>query len=495
VVENISADFTTSPGNVIIHFIIHNNGTAAAGTSTACKVVNGVVVATDSVPRLGISGRYNGAFGAEPCPPGTAFTVTVEADNYHVVPESNKRNNNRTETFICPAGPQPGGPDLVITKWVEKEVRLPNQCRFKVHYTVTNIGNAVAVFDWADSVALFVEGAFVADEWCQDLGPGASYTDEFNWVNCPIGGGIRSVTVCADYYNLVAESNEGNNNDTNTVDCRLGDIEVFKDVWDPAVNDWDDDRDAVYDDIVQFRCRVHSSGCCCNLTQITVTDVLSDSLEFLDATGTPTVTAIPGGETTLTWNVAGPLEPCEWLNYIIWARVIGCGVDTNTQTAVATNCTGGTVTDSDTATVNVAVPDPRIDVDKRVRNPITLRWVDQLLNVPAGTQLRYRCTVHNTGCCDLTNVEVWDTLPIGLRYDGVGANTPPPRVTGDVTIGTTLTWTVPAPFEHCETERYTIFATPLVATQGYNNIQYARGYCAVTNTWADDNENVWVTTA
>jgi uncharacterized repeat protein (TIGR01451 family) len=346
VVEDpISIDFVTSPGNVIIDFIIHNNGTAAAGSSHATKYLynsTGALVQVDHAPvdALGVSGRFFGAFDPEPCPPGETFTVTVEADNYHVVAESNEMNNNRTRGFTCPAGgPQPGGPDLVITKWEEKEVLAPNQCRFKVHYTVKNIGNAVAIF-WGDSVALFVEDVFVAEDGCVDLGPGASYTDEFNWVDCPIGGGIRNVTVCADYYNFVAESNEDNNNDTNDVDCRKGDIEVTKTVRD---NIWPfglvDEINAVYDEIVEFNCTVHNTGCCCNLTDITVTDVLSDSLVYINATPAPDKWEIANGVTTLTWeykDVTDILEPCEWLNYTINATVIGCGVDTKCSSTRST---------------------------------------------------------------------------------------------------------------------------------------------------------------
>jgi uncharacterized repeat protein (TIGR01451 family) len=476
---------------------VKNVGTAEASASDVGLYVSGSLSLKQakSVEKLGAGAWDEGDFDAEDCPPGTTIPVDVRADCFLTVGESNEDNNWNNITVDCPAGgQQPGGPDLVITKWVEKQALTPTQCQFKVHYTVRNIGNAKA---GAHDIAKYFDGKLEdTKDSLTTLGPGASYTDDFGWENCTCkdcacGATLINVTVWADCYKLVKESNESNNCDTNFENCRKGDIEVQKTVWDGPNRV--EEIDAAYGDVVKFNCTVHNTGCCCDLTQITVTDVLSDSLKYINATPAPDMVDNVSGVTTLTWRiVADPLEPCKWLNYTINASVIGCGVDTNTQSAVATNCTGGTVEDSDTAKVKVAVPGPRIDVDKKVWDGDS--WEDE--NVTArNIQQTYRCTVHNAGCCDLTNVVVWDTLPIGLHYDGVGPNTPPPVVTGNNATGTTLTWTVPAPFEHCETVTYTILATPLAdAGTVYDNVQHARGYCAATDTWADDLEDARVTT-
>ena len=439
-------------GQVIIHFIIHNNGTAAAGTSTACKVVNGVVVDTDSVPRLGISGRYNGEFAPEPCPPGATFTVTVEADNYHVVAESNERNNNRTETFICPAGPLPGGPDLVVAKTVNVVGDT-----FVVDYTVTNIGNERA---GTSTTCKYVDGVLEEEEGCPRLGPGASYVGEFDPEPCPCGQTLN-VTVCADNYNVVVESDETNNCEINIVTCPLPEpeIEVIKTVWDGTA--WVDEITAGIGAVVTFNSTIHNGGTCCNLTNVVVWDVLSPSLRYVGVLGaTPAPDLIvnyPDGSTELRWFLTGlVLEPCDSETFLIQAVVVDGGVDTNTQHASAmVECTGEFIEGEDSAIVN-GVGIPRIDADMTVRDPDTGNWVNGI-RVSRGDTVTFRSRIHNDGtCCDLTDIQVADRLPWGFTY--LGATLQP----WDLAVwpwGTGLGWFIPGPLEPDDTITIRITAT------------------------------------
>jgi hypothetical protein len=465
-------------GQVIVHYTVTNNGDAEAGASTAGKYLNDHAEDTDNVPRLGPGASYDGTFDPEPCPPGETFTVRVCADIYEVIDESDETNNCMTNEFTCPEGPLPGGPDLVIEKEVEI-FEAGSNCFFNVRATVTNIGNEVAR---ASDTGLYVDGVFADTRWTERLGPGASDEVAFMWQDCPCG--TINITVCADDYNVVTESNETNNCAINIRECQVADIEVIKEVWDPWLGRWVDETDNVaFDDNVLFRCIVHNSGCCCDLTDIVITDVLSDSLEYLWVVAGPdpdSVTDFTDGRTELRWNLPGPLEPCEDVTIRILAHVIDCGEDTNTQTAVAMSCTGVPVSDSDTATVNVARVASLV-VTKEVFDPVAGAWVNHI-DVPICTDVLFRSTVHNDGCCDLTDVEVLDELD--LLFDNIWGYWPPPVIT-PWPWGTSVYWS-PGTLARGETITYFIEAHAAGPAGVGTNTQDAWGYCAETNTWAFD---------
>jgi uncharacterized repeat protein (TIGR01451 family) len=468
---------TFANGEVIVHFIVKNIGNAEAGTSTACKEVNGVVVDTDDdVPKLGPDKSYTGAFTAEDCTPGKTITVTVCADNYGVVAESNETNNCKTNTFTCPEDgvPQPGGRDLVIqiTKVMKQKVTT-TQCKYKVKWTATNIGNSVAA---ENAVALLIGGVekvvlLPEAGGCDALGPLASDTGVFDWRNCPVAcGAIDDVEVRVDYYNTVGESNENNNNDSKDVKCQLGVgvIEVNKTVRDNQ-GDLVYEIDANSSDEVEFNCTVHNNGSCCNLTNITVTDVLSSSLEYINATGPGTLEATVGGVTTLKWEVTDPLEPCKWLNYTIFARVkkTGCGVDTNTQTATAKTCTGDTVSDSNTSKVNVAT---RAGIH---------------VNKTQGVGFNFTLTVTNNGsCCDLTDVNVWDTM-VNLTYNKTIEGGNPVSVLPCGLNATVVNWYIGS-LPTGESRRFIVNTTWMI--DPWTNDLQASGKAACTGAWISHNE-------
>jgi uncharacterized repeat protein (TIGR01451 family) len=465
---------TFANGDVIVHFIVKNIGNVEAGESTACKEVSGVVVDTDSVPKLGPDKSYTGAFAAEDCTPGKTITVKVCADNYGVVAESNETNNCKENTFTCPAGPQPGGRDLVIqiTKVLKQKVTT-TQCEYKVKWTATNIGNAIA---GGNQVALFIGGVKMDERPCDMLGPLATDSGDFGWRDCPTAcGATVNVEVRVDYYNIVDEPgvNENNNNDTTTVDCRVGVIEVNKTVRDNQ-GDLVYEIDANSSEVVEFNCTVHNNGSCCNLTNITVTDVLSSSLEYINATPAIDGYSTAGGVTTLTWNVAGPLEPCEWLNYTIYARVIGCGVDTNTQTATAKTCTGDTVSDSNTSKVNVAT-----------------RAGLNVIKTKAAIGYNFTLVVTNNGsCCDLTDIDVTDIMTnLTYKYMIVGAD---PQVTGpNANNETTLKWTIGS-LASGKSKTFMVNTTEHAPNLGaYNNSVTAYGYATCISNYLPSNVATW----
>jgi uncharacterized repeat protein (TIGR01451 family) len=457
----------------------------------------GALVHIDHAPveALGASGRFYGEFDAEPCPPGESFTVKVEADNYHVVDESDETNNNMTADFTCPEGPQPGGPDLVIDKDVVVYVCPVGdpklRCCFNVEATVTNIGNEIA---GASTACIYINGVHQAarDQDTRRLGPeGESVVLNFGRFVCPCrGDDLVNVTVCADNYNVVAESNEDNNCETNFVDNRVGDIEVTKQVSRFPDGPWFDEIDADFDDIVFFRSTIHNNGCCCDLTGIQVSDTLSDSFDEVDVYGDtpdPDGSANIGGSTLLWWNLPDPLEPCDEVDFFIRARVCGrTGEDTNTQRATATTCTGDAVSDSDTAAVNVQGT-ASIEVTKEVWDPDTGEWVERI-DVNIGDIVLFRSTVHNNGNTDLTYVRVWDMLSWSFTYRGV-VDTPLPMIVG-TPFGLRLTWFIPGTLEPCDEVDFFIRAEADGDDGDVDrNRQFATGYSAETDEYVNAEPN------
>jgi len=144
---------------------------------------------------------------------------------------------------------------------------------------------------------------------------------------------------------------------------RISAIDVEKTVWNGTA--WVEKISANISDIVRFNSTIHNNGTCCNLTNITVMDTLSDSLEYVDVeppTPAPVVIHNPDGTTTLKWDIPGPLAPCQTLIFLIDVSVTKHGDDWNKQNATAEACDGTTVYDEDYAYVHVS-QNPAIAVE------------------------------------------------------------------------------------------------------------------------------------
>lgn len=121
-------------------------------------------------------------------------------------------------------------------------------------------------------------------------------------------------------------------------------IDVKKMVWNPAIAEWDTSRVAEVGDLLQYRCETHAR--CCNPTEITVTDILSYSLNYVngatvhypnDTTAKiePEVSYYVNDNTTLKWFFPGPLNKSETLTITYDAHKVKCHITTNTQYVTA----------------------------------------------------------------------------------------------------------------------------------------------------------------
>jgi uncharacterized repeat protein (TIGR01451 family) len=259
---------------------------------------------------------------------------------------------------------------------------------------------------------------------------------------------------------------------------------------------WEDRINANVSDTVRFRCEIHNNGTCCPLTDIVVTDELSNSLEYAD---NATVNGEPWepifvNPNKFVWEFPEwVLEHCETITIEFDARVVNCGVDNNTQNATAVGC-GIRVSDSDTATVDATgEAKPGIEVEKTVLDPDTGEWVDKI-NASIGDTVKFNSTIHNNGtCCNLTDINVTDTLSDSLEYSGVQGDTPAPNCVIHNPDGTTtLTWFFSGPLVPCETITLLIDANVTKSGEDWNKQNATADACG---TWVSDEDYAYVVSA
>lgn len=159
-------------------------------------------------------------------------------------------------------------PDLVVSKSVE----FDEYGNFIVSYNVTNQGDGPA---GESVIGGYVDGCAFSTRGCPALGPGQSYTDSFSPEPipspCPCGGTFN-VTVCADDWGYVNESDETNNCEINVVECPCPNIVDPKQ--DSLYLDVDGNGAASPGDILQYIAEIRNEG---NATATNVT--FSDTVD------------------------------------------------------------------------------------------------------------------------------------------------------------------------------------------------------------------------
>jgi len=131
------------------------------------------------------------------------------------------------------------------------------------------------------------------------------------------------------------------------------------------------------------------------LTGITVFDDILGSITL------GVTTLAPGVSTTGTKTVT---TDCDDIGYLY-----------NTAIATGLDPLGGTVTDSDSESVLV-YENPGIEIDKKVQNPFTGQWVDQIEG-HVDDNLTFHIQISNLGNVPLNNIEIIDDLPLFMLYN------------------------------------------------------------------------------
>jgi len=152
--------------------------------------------------------EYPGSFGAVVPLSDDTDEVTVCADSHlldaqldNLVDEVDEQNNCLTNTF------PPAMPDLIITEKHEEWV-IEGET-YTVHYTVMNIGDALAPAGYV--VGLRIDGEWDATDVVEvALAPGETVSGSFEYL-VPLTDGHDNVFVYVDHDSQVDESDESNN--------------------------------------------------------------------------------------------------------------------------------------------------------------------------------------------------------------------------------------------------------------------------------------------
>jgi hypothetical protein len=210
----VITDITNSSGT--INYAIKNQGDAAAGPSTSTLLVDGTVVANDSVGSLapGASTTESFASYAYTCTlPGD--DLVVKADTGNAVVESSEANNSFTKSWSCfiltlPVVPlYVFKPDLVITDiWVDGHT---------IRYRIKNEGTGTSAVGYS---RLYINGVVKGNDMnVPAIASGDSLPRSFTYNFDCSPAVIKEVKVTADRGDSSNESDETNNSRTENLLC------------------------------------------------------------------------------------------------------------------------------------------------------------------------------------------------------------------------------------------------------------------------------------
>ncbi|MCK4733695.1 MAG: hypothetical protein KAT65_14675, partial [Methanophagales archaeon] len=212
---------TVVGGNFTVTYTVTNVGGGGAGASNTTIYINGINVLEDPVTALAAGANYTNTVGPFDCPCSTTLNVTVCADNGNAVTECNETNNCLSNELKClPCGL----PDLEITDIRTKVKEGKKFNTTSIYYNITNKGDAKARRSVSN---LTVDGVEQKKKDRVDpLLPGETLTRVFKYRGTLTQS---TITVCADYKDRIAESDETNNclsNELKCLSCGLPDLEI-----------------------------------------------------------------------------------------------------------------------------------------------------------------------------------------------------------------------------------------------------------------------------
>ena len=185
-------------------------------------------------------------------------------------------------------------------------------------------------------------------------------------------------------------------------------INVEKYVWD-GLCFWVEETSQYSDEIVSFKMVVENTGEV-TLSDITVLDTLSDSLEYVLGSSDPFEPDISGKELTWFFDL---LEPGEIIEITFDATVIGlpCEEDTNWVEVEGFGPCETRVTDEDSARVYIN----GMCMEKEVWDEDLGAWMEST-EASIGETVRFRITIMYRGPKTLYNIRVYDVLPECFVY-------------------------------------------------------------------------------
>ena len=370
--------------------------------------------------------------------------------------------NWKNATFLC-------GTPMVVTKkvldpstgeWVDALGPLPSEWKGKdVIFNITVTAKCldlenVKVSDVMDESLKYNNSASLTPDsydehsvnWTiSSLPAGTSQSITFNATIVDYGTGVDTATVSATVSNLgVLVSAEDSASVTTMPPAR---IIVNKTVWDPDAGAWVEGiDDAKIGETYRFRCVITNGGSPgMDLTNITVWDILSPSMEYADdavlttPAGTtwniepPTnIKTLPDGSTMVNWTIddylPSPLTLLVGQSLVIEfnATVVNYGNDTNTQFAKGwCDAVNAWIVGNDTAYINTPPPDITV-------SDITINYdASSVKNkavgpLPPGTKTQ--CNNLSATISELNGVDVAFPFNVKFEVNGAELNCSPVRV-------------------------------------------------------------------
>jgi len=247
--------------------------------------------------------------------------------------------------------------DDATGEWVLAGEKLTIGKLYKITYQTVNDGD----FDEADvdiAVVTVINGA----EWNETIREHSTsltvgQTKTFSaaeWNTTGLAPGNYTIWVNAS---IPVDHDESNNNRSREVgleealEC-IPDLEVEKTVFNESSGSWEKMVNASLNDNLRFRVWMHNNATCCNLTDITVIDNLSDSLKYKTGSAAPEPNWIDDNQ--IGWNFSGQLAHCQNITIEFNATVVDYGANWN-SVYVAGLCNGEVADGSDS--VDVYVPE------------------------------------------------------------------------------------------------------------------------------------------
>ncbi len=229
-VEAISCEPTEpEPGETAtITITVKNQGTEISGPTNLEFYIDGVYTGEGEIPDLGSYDEesYFGTYAEGDVPeltpessssisfewtPETEGTAEIKAvvDSSNAIYESNEENNEKTEYITAK---KKKFPDLTIEALsVEPGNPEPGETA-NIEVTVGNQGNERSE---PTNLVFYVNEGYIGEIQLPELAAKASVSRAYQWV--PETEGIKWIRVRADEYNLVFESNEWNNDESDYV--------------------------------------------------------------------------------------------------------------------------------------------------------------------------------------------------------------------------------------------------------------------------------------
>ena len=352
-----------------VRYTVKNIGGAVANESNTTITIDGVDVFEDRVPALAAGASYTNTVGPFTMT-GASDTVKVCTDNDNEVDESNEDNNCMENvlkllpnvvyfTPLISKVPEGKCHNTTVQVWVNAtdaidlfttDISFDPTC---INITDVEFGPAWTVFpSWSHHGSYISIGAgkdactsgeillanltVHCEDCCKSM---LSFTGEEN---------VSKFIGCTPNYVAASWIN-------GSVQCGVP-VDVNKTVLNPDTGEWVDSITAERNETVTFRSLVHPN--CCNLTMVTVTDAMSEKLEYVNGSalvnGVPQEPVVIGN--SLVWNFPA-LNKCNTLNITFDAKATDYGTACNTQIVKAYCAKAGEwVSGEDNAYVTVGIP-------------------------------------------------------------------------------------------------------------------------------------------